>query len=368
MDIIEATREYETWLTRYIDLVPTDLKTKHDVMASAAFPFMRGTFYRWLQHWKSYAEDLAKAPQVLGVGDIHVENFGTWRDAEGRLVWGVNDFDEAFILPYTLDIVRLIASASMAINANKLSLTAFDAADAVVEGYTAQIARGGQPFVLAEQHAWLRPLALNSLRSPVHFWEKMDALPVYSGETPVGASVALEHLLPEKGLPYVLKTRVAGIGSLGHARFVALADHQGGKVAREAKALVPSSNAWIRGTSGSVEILYQAILDRSVRCIDPFVRLQAHWIVRRLAPDCSRIELASLPEVRDEAHLLKAMGQELANIHLGTPGAGAAISTDLAGRKRHWYKKTLDAMLAAIMVDFDTWKTTVHPAAKPAQA
>jgi len=36
---------------------------------------------------------------VLAVGDLHVENFGTWRDAEGRLIWGVNDFDEAWRLP-----------------------------------------------------------------------------------------------------------------------------------------------------------------------------------------------------------------------------------------------------------------------------
>ena len=31
----------------------------------------------------------------LSVGDLHVENFGTWRDSEGRLIWGINDFDEA---------------------------------------------------------------------------------------------------------------------------------------------------------------------------------------------------------------------------------------------------------------------------------
>ena len=32
------------------------------------------------------------AAQVLAIGDIHLENFGTWRDVDGRLVWGVNDF------------------------------------------------------------------------------------------------------------------------------------------------------------------------------------------------------------------------------------------------------------------------------------
>ena len=57
----------------------------------------------------------AFAPQVLAVGDLHTENFGTWRDGEGRLVWGINDFDEVAVMPYTLDLVRLAASARMAI-------------------------------------------------------------------------------------------------------------------------------------------------------------------------------------------------------------------------------------------------------------
>ena len=49
-------------------------------------------------------------PKVLAVGDLHIENFGTWRDSEGRLVWGVNDFDETWRLPYTQDLVRLTTS------------------------------------------------------------------------------------------------------------------------------------------------------------------------------------------------------------------------------------------------------------------
>ncbi len=59
------------------------------------FAFMRATFYRWVQLWKDQCRVEAAAPSVLAVGDLHIENFGTWRDAEGRLIWGVNDFDEA---------------------------------------------------------------------------------------------------------------------------------------------------------------------------------------------------------------------------------------------------------------------------------
>ena len=46
--------------------------------------------------------ELTSATKVLSVGDLHFENFGTWRDKEGRLAWGINDFDEAFELSYTV--------------------------------------------------------------------------------------------------------------------------------------------------------------------------------------------------------------------------------------------------------------------------
>jgi len=83
-------------------------------MAEGLFAFFRATFYRWIQCWPAVCETENEAPQVLSVGDIHVENFGTWRDAEGRLIWGVNDFDEAWPLPYTNDLVRLATSALIA--------------------------------------------------------------------------------------------------------------------------------------------------------------------------------------------------------------------------------------------------------------
>ena len=96
MDIKQATEEYEAWLGKRLTLVPADLELKHQRMAESPFPFLRATFYRWVQRWPEVCPELATAPAVLSVGDLHVENFGTWRDAEGRLIWGINDFDEAF--------------------------------------------------------------------------------------------------------------------------------------------------------------------------------------------------------------------------------------------------------------------------------
>ena len=159
MNIVKATRYFEEWLGRQTTLVKSDLRLKHLRMAESPFPFFRATFYRWMQLWPEICHDLAKAPRVLAVGDLHVENFGTWRDIEGRLVWGINDFDEAAVLPYTIDLVRLATSAILAADEGHLALKAKQACSAILEGYKESLAANGRPFVLEEEHTWLRQIA-----------------------------------------------------------------------------------------------------------------------------------------------------------------------------------------------------------------
>jgi hypothetical protein len=161
--------------------------------------------------------------------------------------------------------------------------------------------------------------------------------------------------MPEKGLPHRVAHRIAGLGSLGRERYVAVADYGGGKVAREAKALAPSAALWATGSKDKT-IRYQDILDQSIRCPDPFVKLKLGWIVRRLAPDCSRVELDQLPKQRDESKLLFAMGFETANVHLGSARAGKVIAKDFARRPKKWLHEAASAMGKAIKTDWDEWK------------
>jgi Uncharacterized protein conserved in bacteria (DUF2252) len=356
MNVVKATHRFEEWLGRHTPLVKPDLRLKHEQMAEAVFSFLRATFYRWMQVWPDVCSDLAKAPHVLAVGDLHVENFGTWRDIEGRLVWGINDFDEAAVLPYTNDLVRLASSAIVAVTAGHLTLKPKDACAALLEGYRKSLEHHGRPFVLEEDNDWLRQIATGVLRDPTHFWRKMDSLPHMRVQIPASAQEALEHLMPEHGLAYRTVRRVAGLGSLGHIRLVAIAQCHGANIAREAKALVPSSVYWAHGDDGPLEILYQAILSRAVRCPDPFVRLHGHWIVRRLSPHCSRIEMTALPAKRDELQLLFAMGWETANIHLGTVDARKHVGRHLNRLKPNWLFAAAKEMENAVISDWHSWK------------
>ena len=356
MNINRATREYETWLGEHLTLVPDDLTSKHTKMADALFPFLRATFYRWAQEWPRVCVALAGAPAVLAVGDVHVENFGTWRDREGRLIWGINDFDEAYTLPYTNDLVRLATSAHLAIGAGHLSLKGSEASKAILAGYTEGLQAGGRPFVLAEHHQQLKADVTNSLSDPALFWKKLERLPTVTKAIPASASTALERVLPEAGLRYHVAHRVAGLGSLGRQRWVALAEWHGGAIAREVKALAPSAWVWANDLTTRPKRCYQASVDQAVRAPDPYLRVGKRWLVRRLAPDCARIEISDLPKERDEKGLLHAMGWEAANIHLGSRDAIKAIRRDLARRQEDWLHTAVEAMAHAVTADWTAWR------------
>src|SRR5262249_47602808 len=222
MNVRAATRGYEAWLARTVPLVPADLRLKHRLMAADPFSFLRATFYRWAQHWPQLCPELLHAPAVLAVGDLHIENFGTWRDAEGRLVWGINDFDEAARMPYTLDLVRLATSTLLALEEGGLSIAADRACEAILAGYARGISRGPKSFVLEESYGPIRAMALGEERDPGRFWKKMEKLPRSTG-VPGEVRKLLARSLPDRRMPFRIVHRRAGLGSLGRPRFTALA-------------------------------------------------------------------------------------------------------------------------------------------------
>src|SRR5664280_2232625 len=141
-DIRQATVSYDNWMRSCTTVILSDLRLKHEQMKESPFLFLRGTFYRWAQLWPALCAELCGAPKVLSVGDLHVNSFGTWRDAEGRLCWGVDDFDESYPLAYTNDIVRLAASLKIVIDAGSLSIRFKDGCGAILGRISAITPRG----------------------------------------------------------------------------------------------------------------------------------------------------------------------------------------------------------------------------------
>lgn len=356
MDIKLATRSYEDWMRDCAPIVEKHLQDKHAKMKEDPFQFLRGTYYRWAQIWGAVCTEFAAAPRVVGVGDLHVDSYGTWRDAEGRLCWGVDDFDEAHTLPYTNDLIRLAASVKIARKLGLLNLKTKKACEVILEGYGKVLKQGGCPFVLAEQERNLEKLGIAALKSPKNFWEKLDERPTVRGGFPRDAKRSLEETFPDKNLEYRVIQREAGLGSLGQQRFVAIAVCHGGYIAREAKRFVPSASVWLNGRVSCAQTYYRKAMDSAVRSRDPYQRVSGSWLVRRLSPDSNPIEIKELPAKRDEEILLHAMGSEAANVHLGERYRAKSILKDLQSRKPDWLRLAAKNMAKTVMREWEEYR------------
>jgi hypothetical protein len=338
---------FESWLKTQCTVVQADLDHKHHRMRKNQFIFLRATYFRWAKRIETLCPDLRNAPAVLSVGDTHTENFGTWRDAEGRLVWGVNDFDEAAVIPYAFDLVRLATSVRLA--GAKLSNS--DAAAAILRGYAAGLDTR-RPTLLDEQEAWMRPHVACTDDDRHNFWTEVTDYP--DAEPPADVAQSLEKSLPDGAKLERIASRRKGGGSLGRPRFVAIACWRGGRVVREAKALVPSAWDWAHGATAPKSRFLDLARGPS-RSPDPFLDVKAMFIIRRIAPDSRKVDLGDNPGPALHADLLRAMGSDLGAIHAAQAETAAAIRRDLQGRTSDWLHRAAKTAAISVQEDFDEW-------------
>ncbi|MBC2879490.1 MULTISPECIES: DUF2252 domain-containing protein [Streptomyces] len=121
----EILAVFDTAFAQLLAADPAAFRVKFRKMAASAFAFYRGTaclFYHDLAHERDagpYLDD--RTSRVWIHGDLHAENFGTYMDAGGRLVFNVNDFDEAYVGPFLWDLKRFAASVALLGHAKALS-------------------------------------------------------------------------------------------------------------------------------------------------------------------------------------------------------------------------------------------------------
>src|SRR5215213_6536245 len=197
-DIVESTGAFEAWMKRRTDLSGRLLEKKHTKMAEGAFPFLRATFYRWVEQWPKVCRPLAKRDEdvLLAVGDLHVENFGVWRDSGGHHVWGINDFDEACELPFTSDLVRLATSVALAAEQQKVPTSPQRFCKWLLAGYRTGLRKQGEP-ILVTQHETLRVLTDRTAEDPAEFWKKkLDSKELDRAELPAGVEEMFRAAFP----------------------------------------------------------------------------------------------------------------------------------------------------------------------------
>lgn len=352
MSLVQDNSDFEDWLRTQCEVVEPDLKKKHKRMVESPFLFLRATYFRWAKKIEELLPELADAPDVLSVGDSHLENFGTWRDAEGRLVWGINDFDDAAVMPYPMDLVRLCTSARLAPG---LMIEGSKAAIAILKGYAGGL-QTPAPTVLDGNASWLGPFVAPSEVRREQF--KKDIAVKAEFQPPAEVKKGFAKAFPAGADIIGYATRSKGGGSLGRPRFIAVAKWRGGRIAREAKALVPSGWIWAQKKHGG-HVRFLDLARGVYRAPDPFLDLHAHFIFRRIAADSRKLDFGGEIPERLEAIFLEAMGHDLGSVHAADQRS-SRICNHLTALPADWLDEAATKAKGLVEKDFAKW-VAAHP-------
>jgi len=92
---------------------PERLTLKYHAMRGSALAFFRGTCHLFYEDWPPDSP-LNDAPLAWISGDLHIENFGSFRGDNRLVYFDINDFDEAVLAPATWEVARLLTSIHLA--------------------------------------------------------------------------------------------------------------------------------------------------------------------------------------------------------------------------------------------------------------
>jgi uncharacterized protein (DUF2252 family) len=149
-----------------IEADPTAFRRKFRKMARDPFAFYRGTaclFYDDVDRLDDPWVD-ERTARVWIQGDLHAENYGTYMDSAGILVFDVNDFDEAYIGHYTWDLQRMAASVALLGYGKALS---DEFVERAITTYATSYLDQVRAFTEGDRDSEFR-LTLDSTSGPVH--------------------------------------------------------------------------------------------------------------------------------------------------------------------------------------------------------
>ncbi|NKJ47024.1 hypothetical protein CIC12_09775 [Burkholderia sp. SG-MS1] len=371
---------------------PERLAMKYKAMRSSPFVFLRGTchlFYERLPREKV----LDDAPPVWICGDMHLENFGSYK-ADNRLIYfDNNDFDEACLAPALYELVRLLTSVLVGAADLKLSRAqALALCHTAVDAYGAALAVGKSRWIEAETAVGMvRDLfvALASRTRVAHLERrtvlkgktrvlKVDgkkALPV-SDQQRAAVSQFMQRFAASEPNPDFYRIldvarRIAGTGSLGVDRYVILVEGKGspdGNYLIDLKEALPSSVTphlhtpqpqWQTEAQRVVEVQRrnQAVSQAFLHAVD---FNQRSYVLRSLQPSEDRVALGDwngkLPRL--EA-VINSMAELSAWAHLRSGGRQKSSIADeliVFGNRKDWQLPLIDLATQCAAQVGDDWK------------
>ena len=349
---------------------PERLALKYQAMRASAFAFLRGSCHLFYDRLAKVP--LPASPLVWACGDLHLENFGSYKGDNRLVYFDLNDFDEAALAPCTWDLPRLLASVLVATRTLGVDERGgLRLCEAFIGAYGAALASGKARWVERETAQGMVKDLLDSLRERSrvqlldHRTERLGRkrnLRI-DGKRALAVNRAQRHRIesfmnrfaaaqPKPAFYRVLDVarRIAGTGSLGVERFVVVVEGKGSPDANyllDLKQALPSSLAphlKVKQPRWANEAARVVCLQERVQAVPPAF-LQpvtiggVAYILKGLQPSEDRVALDLWHGHFDRLqNLMTSLGEVVAWAQLRSTGReGSAIADELidfaAGKK-----------------------------------
>ena len=371
---------------------PERLALKYRAMRASPFAFLRGTCHLFYDELAS-ASLPADAPLVWVCGDLHLENFGSYKGDNRLVYFDLNDFDEAALAPCTWDLARLLASVLVA--ARTLGVDepgALRLCDGFIDAYAGALLTGKARWVERETAQGMVRELLDSSRNRNRA-QFLDRRTVRSGK---GRRIRIDgkkalavdarqrkrieafmrgfartQPKPEFYRLLDVARRIAGTGSLGVERFVLLVEGKGSPDANyllDLKQALPSTLAphlearqprW-ENEAQRVVCLQQRVQAISPAFLRPVVIDGVAYILKGLQPAQDRVALELWHGHFDRLRgLMTTLGEIVAWAELRSAGRQGSASADelIAFRRPKKWRTRMIAVARACQkqVDLD-WR------------
>ena len=374
---------------------PERLAMKYTKMAQSPFIFLRGAchlFYDALPDSPLFRD----APLAWCCGDLHFENYGSYKGDNRLVYFDINDYDEAALAPVTWDIIRLLTSIQCGADTlNATHAEALAVSQTCLDAYRNALLGGKPLWVEQETSSGLVNALLTNLqkRERSAFLDKRTIRKghrrslILDGMKALPASDAQKQLVIEFMDEYASKQsspkffevldigrRIAGTGSLGVERFVVLVEGKGspdGNYLLDIKEAKPSALAPHLARLG---IKQPTWLDEASRVVSAQNRMQAvdhaflqpvkldglPCILRGLQPSEDRVAIGEWGKKLDRLkEVVTTMGRILAWDQLRASGrSGAASADQLIAFAQHgnWIKEMLEVATTMTLTTQQQWK------------
>lgn len=374
---------------------PERLKMKYAKMAQSPFIFLRGAchlFYESLPDAPLFRD----APLAWCCGDLHFENFGSYKGDNRQVYFDINDYDEAALAPCTWDIVRLLTSIQCGADAlNATRAEALAASQACVDAYRTALMRGKPLWVERETSSGLVKELLTALqeRKRTEFLDKRTARKNHHRELKVDGVKALPasdeqkkrvtgfmdtfaaaQPSPEFYAVRDIACRIAGTGSLGVERYVVLVEGKGspdGNYLLDIKEAKPSA---LGPHLARLGIAQPRWADEATRVVTVQQRMQSiehaflqpvkldgvSCILKGLQPSEDRVAIGDWGKKLERLKEVAAtMGRILAWDQLRASGRSGSASADeliAYAERQDWVKDMLDAAAEMTKTTQEQWK------------